>query len=133
MHATNAGEKRKSLMKAANALARDARAAKKAAGTVPEAKEKALKLQEEADKLRAEAADLKDAARLEDLTLWVMEKWKRTKMGNKKYAYWMASWREGSRVRNVHLGSCRKLSREEALQKARKRKSLPFTKGSSLF
>ena len=123
MHATEAGEKRKGLMKAANALARDAKAAKKAAGTVPEAEEKALKLQQEADKLRAEAADLKDAARLEDLTLWVMEKWKRTKMGNKKYAYWMASWREGGKVRNVHLGSCDKLSREDALKKVRKMKA----------
>lgn len=123
MHATNAGEKRKGLKKAAIALARDAKAARNAAESSPEAGEKALKLQEEADKLRAEAADLKDAARLEDLNLWVMEKWKRTKMGNKKYAYWMASWRECSRVRNVHLGSCNKLSREEALQKARKMKA----------
>jgi hypothetical protein len=35
----------------------------------------------------------------------------------------MASWREGSRVRNVHLGSCRKVSRDQALQKAREAKA----------
>jgi len=39
--------------------------------------------------------------------------------GFRKYAYWMATWREGNKVRNVHLGSCRKISREAALQKAR--------------
>jgi hypothetical protein len=42
--------------------------------------------------------------------------------GDKIYHYWMASWREGGKVRNVHLGSCRKVDRETALQKARKAK-----------
>lgn len=57
--------------------------------------------------------------RLEDLHPWVMAKIK----GNKTYHYWMASWREGSKVRNVHLGSCKKLSQNEALQKAQKMKA----------
>jgi len=35
----------------------------------------------------------------------------------------MTFWREGGKVRNVHLGSCEKLSREDALQKARKMKA----------
>jgi hypothetical protein len=35
----------------------------------------------------------------------------------------VASWREEGKVRNVHLGSCEKLSREDALQKARKMKA----------
>jgi hypothetical protein len=35
----------------------------------------------------------------------------------------MASWREGGKVRNVHLGSCRKVDHVEALQKARKMKA----------
>jgi len=43
--------------------------------------------------------------------------------GFRKYAYWMATWREGNKVRNVHLGSCRKISREAALQKARAMKA----------
>jgi hypothetical protein len=43
--------------------------------------------------------------------------------GDKIYHYWMASWREGGKVRNVHLGSCRKMSGEEALQKARSMKA----------
>jgi len=55
--------------------------------------------------------------------VWQMEKLKATKKGSQKYAYWMATWREGGKVRNVHLGSCKKISEEEALQKARKRKA----------
>jgi hypothetical protein len=35
----------------------------------------------------------------------------------------MASWREGGKVRNVHLGSCKKVDHETALQKARKLKA----------
>jgi hypothetical protein len=52
-----------------------------------------------------------------------MEKAKTTKKGSKKYAYWMASWREGGKTRNVHLGSARKMDAEEARQKARERKA----------
>jgi hypothetical protein len=37
--------------------------------------------------------------------------------------YWTASWREGGKVRNIHLGSTRKLSREATMQKARKMKA----------
>lgn len=48
---------------------------------------------------------------------------KATKKGPKTYSYWMASWREGSRVWNVHLGSCRKLDAESAKLKAQKLKS----------
>jgi len=58
-------------------------------------------------------------ARLQDLHLWKMEKIKDSRKGTKKYEYWMASWREGSKVRNVHLGSCKKLDYQAALQKAR--------------
>lgn len=66
---------------------------------------------------------LKGAARLEDLHLWQMEKIKTTKKGTRSYFYWMASWREAGKVRHVHLGSCRKVDREIALQKARKMKA----------
>ncbi|MDI9417060.1 MAG: hypothetical protein QM438_04845 [Euryarchaeota archaeon] len=52
-----------------------------------------------------------------------MEKNKTTKKGTQSYFYWMASWREGEKVRHVHLGSCRKVDRETALQKARKLKA----------
>jgi regulator of protease activity HflC (stomatin/prohibitin superfamily) len=49
MHKTNAGERRKALRRDARELARDAKAAMKAAKIIPEAGEKARELQGEAD------------------------------------------------------------------------------------
>lgn len=57
--------------------------------------------------------------RMEDVHPWVMQKVK----GGKTYEYWIASWREGDKVRNVHLGSCRKMSQAEALHKAKAMKA----------
>ena len=80
--------------------------------------------QDEADRLKAEAEALKDTARLEDLHIWQMKKVKGTKTGTKTtYTYWMASWREGNSVRNVHLGSIKSIDPEAAMQKARKIKA----------
>jgi len=73
--------------------------------------------------LQAEAEALKGAARLQDLSAWVMEKSNTTKKGSKTYGYWMASWREGDKVRNVHLGSCAKVDREATMLKARRMKT----------
>ena len=123
MHKTTAGEKRKALKEEALELAKDAKAARKAEKTLPDARKKAHALEGQASSLKAEAEALKGAARLEDLSVWVMEKAKTTKKGSKTYGYWMASWREGDRVRNVHLGSCAKLDEETALQKARAMKA----------
>lgn len=119
MHKTEAGEKVKALKREARGLARDATATKRAAKTLPEARQKARELQEEADKARSEAVALKPVARLEDLNVWIMEKTKTTKKGSRSYRYWMANWREGGKVRNVHLGSCGKMDEETARQKAR--------------
>jgi hypothetical protein len=60
---------------------------------------------------------------MEDLTVWQMEKVKQSRKGCKTYSYWMASWREGGKTRNVHLGSARKMDAEQAHQKARARKA----------
>lgn len=73
---------------------------------MPDARKKARTLEGRADSLKAEAEALKGAVRLEDLTVWVMEKAKTTKKGKTTYSYWKTSWREGDRVRNVHLRSC---------------------------
>ena len=97
--------------------------AMKAAEILPDAKGKALEMVSRAGELKAEAEDLKGAARLEDLQIWEQRKVKDTKKGAKTYLYWMASWREGDKVRNVHLGSCKKVDHETALQKARKLKA----------
>ena len=59
----------------------------------------------------------------DDLTVWVMEKVKTTTKGKRSYRCWMASWREGGKTRNVHLGSARKMDGEAARQKARERKA----------
>ena len=123
MHKTAAGEKRKALKTEALVLERDARAAMKAAEILPDARREARRMEGRADELKAEAEDLKGAARLEDLHLWQMEKVKSTKKGSKTYFYWMASWRVDGKVRNVHIGSCKKVDRETALQKARKMKT----------
>ena len=123
MHKTTAGEKRKALKEEALELAKDAKAARKAAKTLPDARKKARALEGQASSLKAEAEALKGAARLEDLSVWVMEKTKTTKKGSKTYGYWMASWREGDKVRNVHIGSCAKVDCEVAMKKARKMKA----------
>ena len=123
MHKTTTSERMKAMKTEARDLERDARAAMQAAEVLPDARLRALELTSHADMLKAEAEALKGAARLEDLHLWQMEKSKTTKKGTRSYFYWMASWREGGKVRHVHLGSCRKVDRETALQKARKVKA----------
>jgi predicted acyl esterase len=108
--------------KEARELARDDRALQKAA-RAPAARQEAQRLQGEAEKALAEAEALKLQARLEDLTVWQMEKVKQSRKGSKIYTYWMASWREGIKTRNVHLGSCRKMDAEAARRKAREMKA----------
>jgi len=63
---------------------------------MPQASHKARELQEEADRLRAEALALKGRARLEDLSIWTMEKVKSTRKDSRTYYYWMATWQEGA-------------------------------------
>ncbi|MFZ2801549.1 MAG: hypothetical protein WAZ30_15110 [Syntrophorhabdus sp.] len=58
-------------------------------------------------------------ARLEDLQVWEQKKVRDTKKGAKTYTYFMASWRERKKIRNVYLGSSRKMSLEQAQEKAR--------------
>ena len=123
MHRTDAGERRKALKRDAQELTREARVLQKAAAHLPVARMMAQKLQGEADAALAEAQALKLQARLEDLNVWQMEKVKESKKGSKTYSYWMASWREGGKTRNVYLGSARKIDAEAARQKARERKA----------
>jgi regulator of replication initiation timing len=119
MHKTDAGERRKALKKDVRELEKEAKALARARLMEPARRIR----QDEADRLKAEAEDLKDKVRLEDLNIWQMKKEKTTKNGSKTYTYWMASWREGSKVRNVHLGSYRMMDAEAARQKAQKLKA----------
>ncbi len=122
MHRTPSRDRRQALQKTARELARDARALQKAA-RAPAARREAQRLQGEAEKALAEAQALKLQARLEDLNVWQMEKVKQSRKGSKTYSYWMASWREDGKTRNVHLGSARKMDAEAARQRARERKA----------
>ena len=114
LHRTNAGEKRKAQQREALELEREARTLQK----VKESPAAGIR-QEKAGRLKAEAEPLRGQARLEDLPVWKMEKIKTSKKGSKKYAYWMATWREGGKTRNVYLGSSRKMDAQAALKKAR--------------
>ena len=122
MHKTPAGERRKSLIRDAKVLAKGAWFLERAI-RAPSARQEAQRLQEEASSALAQAESLKLQSRLEDQTVWEMEKVKQTRKGPKTYTYWMTSWREGNKTRNVHLGSSRKMDAEEALQMARKIKA----------
>jgi hypothetical protein len=72
------------------------------------------------------AKALKLEARLEDLQVWEQRKVKDTKTGAKTYTYFMASWREGKKIRNVYLGSSQRMIRGQAQEKAKtmKKKAL---------
>ncbi len=132
MHTTNAGNQIKALRRQARQRIKEATLARKAAQVVPEAKDIIKRIENEAASTLAEADGLLNAARLEDLHLWKMEKEVVSKKGKEKDEYWMASWRRGSKVHNEYLGTCKKLDRETALGKARriKAKDLGINKSS---
>ena len=126
MHDTPIRKEVKKLYVDIREIDRRARIARRAARHTPEAKTKARELESQAKEKLNEICALSTQARLEDLSVWVMEKTKATKKGNKTYSYWMASWRDKKnclKVRNVHLGSCAKIDKETAMQKARQIKA----------
>jgi hypothetical protein len=120
MHRTETGEKIKAMKAEAARSEREAATLAKVRGLEAGAVER----EEEARRLRSEVEDLKPKARLEDLSVYQVEKEKPTAKGEARtYTYWYASWWEGDRARNVYLGSVAKLSEEAALGKARKIKA----------
>jgi hypothetical protein len=123
MHATIAGEKRKTLKSKARKLKQESKLAERAARYPTGLLADVATLMAMAENVAMESQELKGAARLEDIHLWTMEKTKATKKGDRSYTYWMASWREGKKVRNNHIGSPRKMTGEEALAKAKKLKA----------
>ena len=120
MHKTETGEKIKELKAEAARAEREAATLAKVRGLEAGAMER----EEDARRLRGEAENLKPKARLEDLSVYQVEKVKPTAKGEARtYMYWYASWWEGDRARNVYLGSAAKLSEEAAKAKARKMKA----------
>ncbi len=69
--------------------------------------------------LKKEAKDLNQSARLEDITVRASPITKRTKNGERIYYRWLCSWQEGDKTVTKYLGSCKRMSEAEALQKAR--------------
>jgi len=110
VYKTTSGEEIKSLREEARQWRREAAKVREIPGLEP------ARLEGEADKLW-------DAARLEALTVYQGSIAKKTKKGETNYTYWYASWREGDKVKNVHLGSARKMDQAAATAKARKLKA----------
>lgn len=124
MHTTKTGQSIQSLKREAADFRRKSKIVGKADGLLPGAKEEARQYQEWAENNLTLADKLRSKARLEDLSLWVMVKTRMsTRNGLTKHEYWMASWREGAKVHNEYLGSCKKVTADQALMKAHKIKA----------
>jgi phage gp36-like protein len=121
---TDAAERRNTLKKQSTELTNDAKAAIKASRILLDAQIEAQSLLGAANNyLLKKAESLKLQEWLEDITIYQINKDRETKKVTETYSYWMASWREGNKVRNIHLGSSRKMDAESAKQKAKKLKS----------
>jgi len=119
VHTVAARQEAKGLKKRAQQMAREVRVLECIDGAATLTEEKKA----EASRLQQEAEGLKARARLEDLSVMRETLVKQTKKGERTYYRWVASWRVGGRSCKVYVGSCKKMSREEALQKAREMKA----------
>ncbi len=91
VHNTPARKEAKGLRQRASDLSREIKALEGIEGATLMAGER----QAEASRLQEQARELEDAARLEDITVWVDSIVKQAKKGEKKYGRWLAGWREG--------------------------------------
>jgi hypothetical protein len=119
VHDTKARQEARRLKKKAQEMVKEARAL----GSIEDAEVLELGKMALVTKLREEAEVLKAEARLQDITVREEPLVKQTKKGEKVYYRWVASWREDGKCRHVYLGSCKKMSEAEALQKAREMKA----------
>jgi hypothetical protein len=119
MHTTEAGERRKALKRDAKEMARKALTLREAAKILPKLKMEAMRYQVAAEKTMARAKALKLETRIEDIHVWEQNRVTETKMGPKTYTYYVASWREGQKMKNVYLGSAQKMTRKQAMEKAK--------------
>ncbi|MDD3566136.1 MAG: hypothetical protein PHN90_10765 [Methanothrix sp.] len=119
VYETTSGEEITSLREEARKLREEAAKLRGVRGMEAGARERVA----EAAKLEDEAEDLWNAARLEALTVYLGQVEKITAKGPKTYEYYFASWKMGGKVKNVYIGSPRKMTREAATAKARKLKA----------
>jgi len=119
IHRTTSGRKAKELREEARDRRREARNIRAA---TPELDPAAREREREAERLEGEALDALEEARLEAVTVYLGGVKKTTAKGEKRYRYYFASWKVGGKVKNVYIGSPRKMSLEEATAKARELK-----------
>jgi len=121
VHDTPARQKARALKEETRSLSREAKALEEMGGMEAEVTAR----HDRAGELSREADKLKEAARLEDLSVRREHLVKQTKKGGiRTYYRWVASWRDGDKTCKVYLGSCKKMSQGEALQKAKKLKAV---------
>lgn len=122
MHDTSSRRRVRELKREAERLERDARLLVQISGMERDVEAR----RRESEMLRDNAARLELLARLEDLSVRQVDYWKQSRRTGelKNYPRWIASWREGNRIRTVYLGSVKKLSQTEALEKAREMKRM---------
>jgi hypothetical protein len=123
VHRTNTMERVKLLRAEARQAERNLKAARILSQSGHDIKCLLNTLELSRDDALAEATALKDSgqARLEDLSVYVVEKIT-GKKGN-KHRYWHASWKHGKESHSIYIGSCKKMNQAEALEKARKMKA----------
>ena len=119
IHRTTSGRKAKDLREEARTWKDKARKIRAAA---PELEPAAREREKEAERLEGEALKALEEARLEAVTVYLGDVVKTTAKGEKKYRYYFASWKVGGKVKNVYIGSPRKMTLEEATAKAQELK-----------
>jgi len=123
MHKTPTGKKIKSVRAEDRQLKKALSAVSRACelGQDLSTQEEELKAQVDETRARAVALRTSGMARLEDLSVYTLER-ARGK-GQNVHSYWYASWREGEKVKNTYLGSCKKMDHDAAWRKARELKA----------
>lgn len=76
---------------------------------------------ERLEELKRQEAALKPQVRAERITVFIISK---TSKKGKVHKYWHCSWRnDRGKNHSQYLGSCEKMTKAEALEKARKKKA----------
>ena len=119
-HDTPARQEARRLRAEASARAKEARIL----GRIEGGDDLALTKSEEAEKLLAEAHKLDDTARLEDTSV-SRESYSRTnRSGERKVYYrWVGAWRKNGHIHRVYIGSCNRLTKEQAIERAKEKKA----------
>jgi hypothetical protein len=120
VHDTPARQQARKIRKDARRIAREAKTLAGFEGPLESEAKTRLK---KAKELNDMARDLQTRARLEDLTVRQNPITKQTRKGKRTYYRWVCSWQEGDKTITKYLGSCKRTSQTEALQKARKMKT----------